>query len=422
MRDLFQEIVESIRRNKLRTCLTGFAVAWGIFMLILLLGAGNGLINSTESNISGILSNTMDIRGGVTSKPYDGLSQGRRIKLTDQDIALTGSELFDEYIDDISAMVSKGGLTMAYGTRHFDISMTGVFPGYATMNKIDMLAGRFINENDIAQNRKVVVLTHLHAKNFLGGRTDYKRLIGKRIKVGDLSYQIIGVRHGRENENDTEIFTPFTTLKNIYGMSDEISTLSFTFHGLETEEENEEFEKQYKAIVNRSHRAAPDDESALWIMNRFTINMQMDKAMGIITNALWVIGIFTLLSGIVGVSNIMLITVKERTHEFGIRKAIGAKPWSIMKLILTESVTITAVSGYIGMLMGMIACKILDKTVGSDSMSIFGENIQMLVNPTVGLDVALEATLLLVIAGTVAGLFPARKAARVRPIEALRAD
>ena len=174
--------------------------------------------------------------------------------------------------------------------------------------------------------------------------------------------------------------------------------------------------------MNVRHRAAPDDRRALWIWNRFSQDLQMNRGRNILTTALWILGLLTLLGGIVGVSNIMLITVKERTHEFGIRKAIGASPWDIMKLILAESVTITAFFGYVGMLLGMFACTILDKTVGQSSMSIMDEEIAMFVNPTVGLDVAIEATLVLIIAGSLAGLFPARKASRVRPIEALRAE
>ena len=174
--------------------------------------------------------------------------------------------------------------------------------------------------------------------------------------------------------------------------------------------------------MNTAHKAAPDDNSAIWVWNRFTQNLQMNKGTDIIRTGLWIIGLLTLLSGIVGVSNIMLITVKERTHEFGIRKAIGASPWSITRLILAESITITAIFGYIGMFFGLVACEILDMTVGNSSVSILGQEITMFVNPTVGVDVAIEATLVLIISGAIAGLVPAMNAAKVRPIEALRAE
>ena len=170
------------------------------------------------------------------------------------------------------------------------------------------------------------------------------------------------------------------------------------------------------------HDVAPEDPSAFWIDNGYTDNMQMSKASAIIRTALWILGLLTLVSGIVGISNIMLITVKERTHEFGIRKALGARPGAILSLIITESVAITAVFGYVGMLVGLVACEILDKTVGQRGVNIGFEEIRMLVNPSVGLDVALEATLLLIVAGTLAGIIPAWKAAKVKPIEALRAE
>ena len=423
MHDLFTEIWESIRRNKLRTCLTGFAVAWGIFMIIVLLGAGNGLMGAFQQGGNSFASNTMMVGGGWTSKPYDGLKEGRRIRLETTDMDLLDKEPFNQYVDEVTTSHSQGGYTMTYGRKYFkNVSLSGTFPGYAQMNRVDILAGRFINDKDIRDKRKVIVLTHLMAKNFLSGGTNYDRLLGQQVKVGPFAFKVVGIRRAEENTNDRDLYVPYSTIKTIYGLDNHIDNITFSFHGLNSEEANEAFEKELKASINSSHRAAPDDESATWIWNRFTQNLQMEKGAGILHTALWVIGLFTLLGGIVGVSNIMLITVKERTHEFGIRKAIGAKPWSIMKLIVAESITITAIFGYIGMALGMIACTIMDKTLGQSSMQVFGEDIRLLVNPTVGIDVAIEATLVLIIAGTLAGMAPARKAAKVRPIEALRAE
>lgn len=423
MRDLFIEIWESVRRNKLRTCLTGLAVSWGIFMLIVLLGAGNGVLNSFMSDMDGMERNVMTIYGGTTSKPYDGLKEGRRIQLKEQDLELTGSEAFKDNIDKVSSVLYQGSLTMSSGKRHFTMSALGVFPIYEGIHYVEMKAGRFINDMDISQRRKVAVITHLQAKNILGNKTDYERVLGTKVKIDGISYTVVGVRHGRENANDTDAIFPYSTMKAIYKPQDlSVDQIEFSFHGLETMEDNENFEKNYRSVINKAHKAAPNDESALYISNRFRQDKQMNDAVNILKTSLWVLGLLTLLGGIVGVSNIMLITVKERTHEFGIRKAIGAKPWSIMKLIVSESVAITALFGYIGMILGLIACEILDATVGQKSLSIFGESIQIMKDPTVGIGTALGVTLVLIIAGTLAGMIPAMKAAKVKPIEALMAN
>ena len=422
MQDLLTEIWESVRRNKLRTSLTGFSVAWGIFMIIVLLGAGNGLMNSFNQDSEGFATNTMEIYPNVTSQPYNGYKTGRYMTLTEQDMTFLARQ-FPEIIDQVTTSVSKSGFAITYGKKHFsNMSLNGTFPGQADMNHIQVLAGRFINSLDIAQKRKVMVITHMLAKNLLEGGKDYASLLGKKVKVGNLVFTIVGVRHAYENRNDRELYIPYTTARTIFGMSNDLDVISFTFNGLETEAENEAFEARIKQILNARHSAAPDDDSAYFIWNQFTQNIQMNKGRGFLNTGLWIVGFFTLLGGIVGVSNIMLITVKERTHEFGIRKAIGASPWNITKLIIAESIGITAFFGYIGMVLGMIACYIMDQTIGQESMDMFGQSIRLLINPTVGLNEAIKSTVLLVISGTVAGLFPAVKAARVRPIEALRAD
>ena len=422
MRDLIQEIGESLKRNKLRTALTGFSVAWGIFMIIVLLGAGNGLMNAFLHNGDDVLVNTMEINGWFTSKPYDGLKSGRYIRLTEKDKAITGSALFSENVDHVSASLSQSGMKVVYGKRTMDGHLRGIYPEYEEMNKIDIVSGRLLNPGDVDESRKVVLLAMSHVKNLLDGGTDYEGMVGRYIKIGNLMYRVVGVYKSREDSMWEDIYLPFTTLRTIYRKGDDLESIQFTFHGLKTEADNKAFEDRYRAAINTRHRADPTDVACLWIWNRYTQNLQMEQATRILRTALWIIGLFTLLSGIVGVSNIMLITVKERTHEFGIRKAIGASPWEINKLIIAESVTITAIFGYVGMILGLVACEILNATVGASSMEIMGESIQMLKDPFVGVDVALEATLLLIAAGTIAGLFPAVKAARVRPIEALRAD
>lgn len=421
MRDLFVEIIESVRRNKLRTCLTGFAVAWGIFMIIVLLGAGNGVLNAFMVGGSSLSTNTMRVRGGWTSKPYAGFQQNRYIVLDEGDVDLTSGQLFSGNVDEVIPSVSAG-VTVNNGDKYSSCTIEGTYPERAEMEKIEILHGRFLNPNDISSMRKVAVLPETLAERLVDNTSQVPSLVGRNIKVEGLIFKVVGITKADMMTNSSLVYAPFTTIRTIWKPGDEISDLTFTFHGLETQQQNEEFEKAYTAVVNLNHDAAPDDESALWITNRVTQNMQMQQGRNILTTALWIVGLFTLLSGIVGVSNIMLITVKERTHEFGIRKAIGASPWNITKLIIAESVSITAFFGYVGMVFGMLACEVLDKTVGQSSSTIMGQEISIFVNPTVGVDVAIEATLVLIVAGTIAGFFPARKASKVRPIEALRAE
>ena len=421
MRDVFTEIWESVRRNKLRTTLTGFAVSWGIFMLIVLLGAGNGLMNSFMMGGSGFSTNSVSVGGGWTSKPSDGYRQGRRIKLDDGDIAATASEAFADHVEAVTATVGTSA-TVSLGKKSFSGYIDGQYPAIKEMSKIEIRAGRFLNDKDIAEKRKVVVLPENTAENLLENGQSAASLIGRNVKIGSLAFTAVGISKSDRMRNDNLLYAPFTTVKTVYGQGQEIGGITFSTKNLRTEADNEDFERRYKAVINQRHHAAPDDERAIWVWNRAHQDVQMQKGRGILSTALWIIGLFTLLGGIVGVSNIMLITVKERTHEFGIRKAIGASPWSITKLIIAESVSITAFFGYLGMFLGMLACTILDKTLGQATMAVGDEQIAMLVNPTVGLDTALEATLVLIIAGTIAGLFPARRAAQVRPIEALRSE
>jgi putative ABC transport system permease protein len=265
----------------------------------------------------------------------------------------------------------------------------------------------------------VIVLSQSQAKELCA---DYASLVGQHVKVGNIAFRVVGIYKNDDSERNSEAFTAFSTVKTMYGRGDQVGNIEYSFHGLVTEKQNEDFEKNYRAHINSVHQAAPDDERAVWLWNRYTDNMQMDTGVSIIRTALWIVGLFTLLSGIVGISNIMLITVKERTHEFGIRKAIGAKPWSILKLIITESVIITTFFGYIGMVLGVAANEYMDATLGHETIDTGLFKATMFVDPTVGLDVCFEATMVMVIAGTIAGLVPAMKASRIRPIEALRAE
>ena len=420
MRDIINEIWGTAKRNKLRTSLTGFAVAWGIFMLIFLLGSGNGLTNAQQMQMDRYLSHSAMVGGGVTAKPCNGLKEGRRIVLDQHDIDKTSSA-FSHVVDDAGGEISAGTATVSLGDCYFSTELTGVYPNKRLIDKRKMLYGRFINPNDLKERRKVLVISNDNAKE-LSSR-NMAGLVGRRVEVAGMAFLIVGIYEAdKSGMSQPQSFAPFTTIQKIYNKGDKTDLILFSTKNMETEEANEAFETNYRAVVNTHHQAAPDDESAIWIWNRFTHSLQMAKGMNIIHTALWIIGLFTLLSGIVGVSNIMLITVRERTHEFGIRKALGAKPSSILRLIVAESVVITTFFGYIGMVAGIAATEYMNKVAGERVMDAGVFQMTVFDNPTVDLSIAIQATLTLIIAGTLAGLFPARKAVRIRPIEALRAD
>lgn len=420
MRDIFIEILTTIKHNRLRTALTGFSVAWGIFILIVLLGAGNGLINATMGNSSRYLSTSMVVSGGATSKAYDGLGEGRDVQLNDKDFNIT-SKGFPNNVKSVGAELSQQGETLVNGSDYTTgINLSGVYPNDVEINKRTMICGRFINELDIKERRKSIVISSDMAKELLPQSP--LSLNGQMIRTTTLAFRVVGIYESQKNSMGNDAFIPFTTFRAIYNKGDKTGNIVFSFSNLNSEAENEAFESDYRARINRQHRAAPDDENAIWIWNRFTQALSMDTATGLLRTALWVIGILTLISGIVGVSNIMLITVRERTHEFGIRKAIGAKPWSILRLIIIESIGITTFFGYIGMVLGIAANLYMDATIGQETIDNGLFAIQMFTNPTVGIDVCVKATLLMIVAGTLAGMVPARKAAKIRPIEALRAE
>ena len=430
MRELIKEIWSTSKRNKLRTSLTGFAVAWGIFMLIFLLGAGNGLINAQLQQRDRFLANSMMVFGGRTSKPYNGLKEGRPITLNDKDMLIT-NHTFGHLVGDVGGQLEQYGVNITYGDNYVaSQSLVGVYPTHTKIDKTEMITGRFIDDIDLKKRRKVVVLSRSQAKEL---SKDYRALVGKNVKIGDLSFKVIGIYKDDESRQNTDAFTAFSTVKTIYAKGDEAGNIEFTLKNTkkidgpslrngDAKVASREFMKNYRASINTNHQAAPDDERSIWLWNRYLDNIDMNEGIAIIQSALWIVGLFTLLSGIVGVSNIMLITVKERTREFGVRKAIGAKPWSILKLIIAESIIITSFFGYIGMVCGVAANEIMDATIGHTTVDTGLFKAAMFVNPTVGIGTCIGATITIVIAGTIAGLIPAIKAARIRPIEALRAE
>ena len=419
MIDLWQEIYGTICRNKLRTFLTGFAEAWGIFMLIVLLGAGNGIIHAFEQNTSERALNSIRIFQGRTTKPYDGLKEGRRVRLDNRDLDDT-ERLFPDHVESVGATLSQSSMDISYGAEYVNLSLLGVYPNYVEVEAVKTAGGRFINQTDLKERRKVIIL-HKKSADVLFGKTHTDPL-GKFVNAGGVAYQVVGLYNDEGNSEPSQAFIPFSTLQTIYNKGDKLNSIIFTTKDLTSIEDNEAFEDDYRRVIGQNHRFDPTDDSAIWIWNRFTNYLRTMTAMGMLHTAIWVIGIFTLLSGIVGVSNIMLITVRERTHEFGIRKALGAKPRSILWLIIVESVTITTLFGYVGMVAGIGATEWMNVQFGTQVADAGMFQARMFSDPTVDLHIALQATVTLIVAGTLAGFFPARKATKIRPIEALRAD
>ncbi|MBR5176047.1 MAG: ABC transporter permease [Bacteroidales bacterium] len=419
MLDLFSEIWSTLRQNKLRTTLTGFAVSWGIIIIIVLIGTGNGLMNALMNNANDTVQNIIAVYPGVSSKPYNGIKEGARMRFNERDIAF--SDQFSEKIDRAFGSLEFSD-TISYGKEALSSEVFGVDPMIKDSWRVRIVTGRFINQSDLKDNSKHIVIDDDAASQLLGDDKDYSKLLGKYINVGNIPFKVVGINEAEEQSWGHDSYIPYTTARTMRTEGAWLNRITLEFHDLQTKEANEEFENAYKRAMNTFHGFDPEDTRTTYMRNYYIGNQQMSKAMRIMRLALWILGFLTLLSGIVGVSNIMLITVKERIHEFGIRKALGAKPISIMKLIVVESVIITAFFGYIGMVVGMAADYFLDKTIGSHPMDMGIMQLYVFKNIGVGFDVALEATLLLIVAGTIAGIIPAWKGAKVRPIEALRAE
>jgi len=424
MRDLIEEIWSTLRQNKLRTALTGFSVAWGIFMIIVLIGAGNGLMNSLAGNLS-MLKNSMEIYAGTTSKPYDGFEQGRQLKFTTQDVEALRHGYFKDRVNDICPVIRQN-VEMHYGKTLLRCNLKGVYEISKDIDNTEIVSGRFVNSKDIREKRKVIVMGTNTAKNLVEKGRKPTDMIGKMVDIGGLMFQVVGLYKTDESEGGvmfyTEVLAPTSTVASIFMKENEINSIQLTFDGIDTEEKNREFDAAYRRVINRNHNADPTDNNTIYVYNSVVERHSLNRAARKVRKALWILGLLTLISGIAGVSNIMLITVKERTHEFGIRKAIGARPCSVIMLIIAESITITSFFGYMGMVLGMAMNQFLDFKYSDKAVDVGIAQVTMFVNPGVGLNTAIEATLILIIAGTIAGMIPAWRAARVKPIEALRAE
>lgn len=410
MFDLINEIGQTIRNNKLRTGLTGFAVAWGIFMLIILLGLSRGLMSGFEESSSRRDLNTINVWRGVTSMPYKGYNKGRQIKLKASNVNDLSSSN-NKYISKATANNYIDSAKVAGPKDYISDGITGMSPESARDQWIDIFAGRFINQADMDNKRKVIVISRKTAKTIFG--SDSTDVIGQHVKSLGLAWTVIGLYTREWNEDDS--FVPFTTAVALSGGDPAIWSIKVSTDNVTDEASGLAAEDAIRGELAKIHQFDPNDRSAAPMNNRFLNYLQSKAGMKILDYVVWVIGILTMVSGIIGVSNIMFVSVRERTHEIGIHRAIGAKRRNILTQIILESVAITTIFGYLGVVMGTIVMQILDKFFGSgyQGWGPFG-------TLNVDLSIALKVTIVLILAGALAGLFPALKATKVKPVEALR--
>jgi putative ABC transport system permease protein len=416
--DTLTEILSTMKENKLRTFLTGFAVAWGIFMLIILLGSGNGLKNGITSNFNDRATNTMQVWAGRTTMPYKGLKAYRKVKLTNEHISMLKNR-FPE-IDKISGQVSRGS-TLSYGQESGSFQVLGVQPDFKYINNLTFANGngRFLNDKDMEQDRKVIVLSKKVVEILFKGEP----AIGKWVKVNDMPFQVIGIDTKTSFDNEGKGYMPLQTEQKLYHMGNETYDIMFSVIGLTTKVEIDAFGQKIREALGRELVIHPDDLNSIGLWNQAADYVQTLTIFSTIDLFILFIGICTLIAGIVGVGNIMVITVKERTREFGIRKALGATPGTILSSILLESIVITASFGYIGMMLGITILELVGKAMGGSGENANGaQSVQVFKDPSVDLGVVFGATVLLIVAGLIAGYIPARKAVHIKPIEAMRAE
>ena len=420
MRDQFKEIFSTLKQNKLRTTLTGLSVSWGIFILIVLLGAGNGLRNGVMENFQERAVNRVALSSGRTSLPFKGLKSGRNLQFADKELELIHNEVDESRLITPQSVRSQ---TISNSNEFGSYQVRGVMPDYLGIEKLIIRPndGRFINQLDIKNDNKIIVIDKKIEETLFKG----KSAIGNYVKVGQLMFMVVGINTKKQQWGDPTAYIPFSTYQLIYNPSKKFNNITFTVEGLNTKAENETFNENLRKEIAQSMSFSSDDTQAVYVNNSQEDYIQTQKIFGGITLFVGIIGIFTLIAGIVGVSNIMLVSVKERTREIGIRKAIGASPMSILKTIVLESILITAIFGYIGMMAGIGLTEVANFVMEqSAAQQVTGDGPQMSIfkDPTVNIGIVLISTAILIIAGVVAGYMPAYKAVKVKPIEAMRKD
>ena len=407
-KDKWQEIFGTIRKNKLRTFLTAFSVAWGIFVLIILLGCGKALRNSAEDSFMRDAINSIDIEPGQTTLAYNGFKPGRQIQLTNEDYEIIRTKVMDmEYT---SAIYEGNNRTrvLSYKNLHGAFAVRSCVPDHQMLENAGIINGRFINKIDIEECRKVCVMG-LPVKKVLFPHQDP---INEFIDVDGIPFKVIGVFKDPGDRDNDRIYIPLSTAQKAFNGKNYVNTI-WTSIKKNSTVKSEVLVEQARMLLATRHHFSPADLNAIRIDN---YSKEYENVMSLLSGIelfTWIIGIFTLIAGVVGVSNIMMIIVKERTKEIGIRKAIGASPYSIVMLIVQEAIFITACAGYVGLLLGVGVLQLLN------SLGVEGDFFH---RPEVNMNVAIFATLLIIIAGALAGLFPALRASRVEPIEALRTE
>lgn len=396
--------------------LTGLSVSWGIFILIVLLGAGNGLKNGVMSNFSERATNTVQIWSGRSSMPYKGLKSGRSLNFAEKQIVDV-----DESLDETGGKtgVVEKNMTITYHNEYGSYSVNGVNPVYEDIFnlKIENGGGRFINDLDLKNQNKVIVIDRKIEEVLFKTES----ALGKYVQVGKVMFKVVGINSKKERYGEGSAYIPFTTAQSIFNPNKKFYSIAMQVNGLKTKDANDKFNDKLKQTMSQSLRFDPTDTQALYLYNAQRDYIETMKIFGGITIFVSIIGIFTLIAGIVGVSNIMLVSVKERTREIGIRKAIGASPASILRSIIIESILITTIFGYIGMVMGVGLTELVN-IIMQQSAAQSDTGMSVFKDPTVQLSYVFVSTAILIISGVIAGYMPARRAVRIKPIEAMREE
>lgn len=404
--DRWQEIFQNISKNKLRTVLSGFTIAFSILLFTLLFGVGNGLKHTFAEQFAGDAQNSVYIRGGATTKPYKGLQSGRKIQFKNDDTKFI-NENFEDDIQYFSPNIERFNVSTIYKGEQSNYVVRGVYPDYQPLESAVIQAGRFLSYLDLENRAKVIVIGRMVEKDLFGARN----ALGKDINLEGISYKVVGVFNDPGGDGDERyIYTPFTTAQGIYRKNGELDRFGLTFNPKLSTSEALAFTSLLTKKLKDKHNVHPRDQAAIRVQNYAEGTQQVNGFMFGLNVIILFIGIGTLIAGIIGISNIMVYIVKERTKELGIRKALGATPKSIVGMIMMESIFITALSGYVGLLLGTSILK----WIGPSLEKYF------ILNPTVETSVVIGATIMLIISGTIAGYLPAKRAARIKPIVALR--